>query len=245
MNSPAGLVLPYGAHPDQWVRVAQQPGDDDPRGCAVLVHGGYWRERFTAELMEPLAGLFLEAGWAVANVEYRRGPDAVWPAPLDDVVAACRVVRDWAAQPPGAPAGPLVVVGHSVGGQLALLAPGAGAPVDAVVALAPVTDAARTHAEGLGEDAAAEYFRASPEEAPDRYADASPLRRPVPDVPTLVVHGADDDRVPISHTLDHLAAAWTAGADVDAHLPGRLGHRACIDPDAPHWPAVLGWLARR
>jgi acetyl esterase/lipase len=230
----------YGGHPDQHVEFV--PAEAPRRGLAVLVHGGFWRERHTLELMRPLSQSLAGAGWEVANVEYRRGPAAVWPAPLEDVRAACALADAARRDPQRGPAGPLVGIGHSVGGQLALLA---GGPLDAVVALAPVTDTARTHAEALGEAAAEEYFGTGPAGDPARYADASPIARLPVGRPALLVHGSDDDRVPVRHTLDFLAAALEAGDAVDAVLPHRLGHRDAIDPGNGSWPGVLEWMARR
>lgn len=238
-----------GAHADQWVELTEATGD--ARGVAVLVHGGFWRERHTASLMRPLVAMLADAGWHVANVEYRRGPAAVWPMPLDDVRAALGAVAAWRLDPDAGEAaagrsrGPVVAIGHSVGGQLALLAARwatATAPVDAVVALAPVTDAVRAFDEQLGERAAHEYFAATPDDDPGRYLDATPIARLPIGASALVVHGADDARVPVQHTLDYLAAAWAAGDDVDAHLPARLSHLDDIDPEAPHWPGVLAWM---
>ncbi|MBM6621989.1 alpha/beta hydrolase [Micrococcaceae bacterium RIT802] len=224
-------VLPYGGHPDQHVVLVR--ADVPARGTAVLVHGGYWRRAHTLALMAPLVTPLLDAGWNVANVEYRRGPEARWPIPLDDVRAACALVAD---QHVG---GPLVALGHSVGGELALLA---GDPVDAVVALAPVTDAARTHSEQLGDGAAEEYFGTSPDQDPLRYADASPIARLSGARSTLIVHGTDDARVPVRHTLDYLVAAWEAGSGVTALLPGKLGHLEAIDPAGGHWNTVMWWM---
>lgn len=233
----------YGSHPDQYVEFI--PAVGPRRGMAVLVHGGYWRERHTLELMRPLALSLAAANWEVANVEYRRGPEAAWPLPLEDVRAACALADTVRCDPDrnrrGGPAGPLVGVGHSVGGQLALLA---GGPLDAVVALAPVTDTVRTYEEGLGEGAAEEYFGCGPSGDPGRYADASPGARLPVGRAVLLVHGSDDDRVPVRHTLDFLAAALEAGDAVDAVLPHRLGHREAIEPASASWHGVLEWMAR-
>ena len=237
MGSPR--IERYGAHPDQHVEFV--PAEGPRQGLAVLVHGGYWRERHTLELMRPLAQSLAAGGWEVANVEYRRGPQAGWPVPLDDVRAAV-ALADAARHDRGrGPVGPLVVIGHSVGGQLALLA---GGPLDAVVALAPVTDTARTHAEALGDGAAEEYFGGGPAGNPARYADASPIARLPVGRPALLVHGSDDDRVPVRHTLDFLAAALEAGDAVDAVLPQRLGHLDAIDPGNASWQGVLEWMAQ-
>lgn len=186
--------------------------------------------------MDSLAESLLSAGWAVANVEYRRGTDTQWPAPLDDVRAAIAAVRAHAASPSLA----LIGIGHSVGGQLALLT----APLlDAVVALAPVTDLARTYREGLGEDAVREFFGISPEEDPALYRAASPLAQAPGDTPTLVVHGDSDVRVPVEHSRRYLAAVVAAGGTVSRQEHPGLGHIELIDPEAVHWPGVLDWMA--
>lgn len=229
------LMLAYGDHPDQYVRC--RPAQDAQRGTAVLVHGGYWRERHTADLMSPLVEDLVQRGWATVNVEYRRGPQAGWPIPLEDVRAACRVAADWAART--AIPGPLIGVGHSVGGQLALLA---GSPLEGVVALAPVTDAFLVHEEGLGDGAAHEYFRVAPSEDPDLYERASPVRQLPVGRPALLVHGSDDDRVPLRHSLDYLVAVHAAGDAVTGYFPHQLSHLEVIDPGRDSWGQVVDWM---
>ena len=218
----------YGADPQQ--EVALWPGGS--RGTIVLIHGGYWRARFTADLMLPLVEPLRDRGWAVANVEYRRvGTGGGWPGTIEDAGAAIDLVR-------ATTHGPLVAVGHSVGGQLALLH---AARVDAVVALAPVTDLVRGYAEGIGEDAVIDFMERTPDEDPAGYAAASPITS-APSCPVLVVHGADDTRVPIEHTRDYVARARAAGAAVELHELPELSHLALIDPAAPHWAGVHDWL---
>lgn len=239
---PTPVVVRYGDHPEQKVELIDPAAGSRPRGVALLVHGGYWRERFTLRLMDRLAADLTARGWAVANVEYRRGAAGPWPAPDDDVRAAATAIaggawrRRWD--------GPLVAIGHSVGGQLALLA--ARAPtcgVDSVVALAPVTDAARVWGEDLGDGAAAEYFGGSPAELGSVYATASPVRALGPGRPVLVVHGDADTRVPLAHSVDFVAAASAAGESVGLlEVPG-LDHLGAIDPAGPHWEATVGWMA--
>ena len=51
--------LIYGEHPDQYVDLFKNSLATNA-GIAVLVHGGYWRTEFTAELMDPLVS-FLQA----------------------------------------------------------------------------------------------------------------------------------------------------------------------------------------
>lgn len=222
----------YGDHPDQHVdwyasRVAR-PLD----AVIVVVHGGYWRERVTASSTEALVGHLLKSGHDVANVEYRRGRrTGAWPVVRDDVRAAIAAVREHIGGQR-----PLIGIGHSVGGQLVLLA---ASQLDAIVALAPVTDIARVHRENLGDGAAAEYFGSS---ATELEAEASPIRQPAPDVPTLIVHGRPDDRVPLDHTLAYLGAH--SPAPIDLIVDHAASHIDLIDPDLAVWRLLDVWLAQ-
>ncbi|GHD04983.1 alpha/beta hydrolase family protein [Zhihengliuella salsuginis] len=233
MDAPTPRKTAYGDHPDQFVRFDPAPGV--PHGTVLLVHGGYWRRRHTLELMEPLGSHFRAAGWSTCNVEYRRGPGSPWPQPLRDVRDAAATARGLEDR------GPLVAVGHSVGGQLALLA---GTPVDAVVALAPVTDAGRTYRERLGDDAAQEYFGTTPDRDDKLYARASPIAQSPPAAPALIVHGWNDVRVPAIHTVDYAVTADRAGGRIDVVLTHDLDHLAAIDPARLPWPAALDWMGR-
>lgn len=203
----------------------------------VLIHGGYWREQHDLSLCDRMADGLAERGCSVANLEYRRGPHHPWPIPLDDVRAGLARAHDVAGADHR-----VVVVGHSVGSQLALLA---GESADAVVALAPVTDVARVHAEGLGEGAAAEYFGDLTPESAATMRDASPLHRLPVRRPTLIVHGGVDDRVPLTHSFAYVEAATRSGDTVDLLAPHHLSHLQVIDPRGDHWPTILDWIHRR
>ncbi|MCS5714555.1 alpha/beta hydrolase [Herbiconiux sp. CPCC 205716] len=225
-----GRLERYGPHPDQWVEWWSP--DAPAQGTAVLIHGGYWRARYTADLMLPLVSPFTSRGWTVANLEYRRAADG-WAALKDDLAAGLAAIRS------AGPFSEVTLVGHSVGGQLALLGGEAG---DAVVALAPVTDLARAYAEGNGGDAVAEFLRGSPAELPEVYAEASPLAREPSPAEVLIVHGRDDDRVPVAHSRAYAEATRAAGGRASVLELDSLPHLDAIAPDAPHWNAVHAWL---
>ncbi|MCI1747242.1 MAG: S9 family peptidase [Acidipropionibacterium sp.] len=225
-------IISYGPHPDQ--RIAVYPHRGEGNGWVVtVVHGGYWRPRFDWTITLDLVDHLIGRGFDVVNIEYRRGTGAgAWPAPASDVRLAIKAAREQL------PTSRFISVGHSVGGELVLLSADL---VDAVVALAPVTDAGRVYAEGLGGNAALDYFGAGPDALPEVYSDASPLERRAPDCPTLIVHGAADDRVPLSHTLDYLAAL--PEAPIDLILDHDSGHFDVSDPAHPCWRQVDAWLA--
>lgn len=232
-------ILHYGPHREQTVEFRTPQPDSEVHGVAALIHGGYWRMGFDATLMEPLAADLANHGWVVANIEYRRGNDGEWPKPLDDVRTALTEVASsrWRKDLPG----PVVGIGHSVGGQLALLAADL---IDAVVALAPVTDATRTFRENLGEGAAAEFFGDDPESAPELYASASPTHNLPINAPSLLLHGATDRRVPLEHSLDFASKARLAGDHLDLHSPHALDHLEAIDPQNHAWAEIRCWMKR-
>lgn len=223
--------LTYGDDPDQYVDFFEATSKQDST-VMVLVHGGYWRSALTTDLMESLVRYFLNQGISVANVEYRRGVENPWPTPLQDVQRAVQTLGDHTR-------GELFGIGHSVGGQLVLLAEKS---FDSVVALAPVTDAARIYTERWGDDAAREYFQQSPEAAPTLYASASAVHQAAVAANLLVVHGNNDDRVPLRHSLDYVAAQWASGAAVDTLFLAFLDHLECIDPQHPAWTYIMQWL---
>lgn len=227
---------PYGEGNDQYIRLGL-PKSGVPRAAAALVHGGYWRERFTSSLMYPLEERLLAAGWITVNIEYRRGPCNPWPIPSDDVGDAMSMAAKIAED--NGVGGRLVSIGHSVGGQLALLN---HRSVDAVVALAPVTDAARVYAEDLGDHAAQEYFQTSPALRPDLFRAASPIGASPPTAPTLIVQGMLDDRVPPQHTESYLRAVDPESRIEVLRISG-AGHIELIDPDAEHWTSTVKWMS--
>ncbi|QIM17735.1 alpha/beta hydrolase [Leucobacter coleopterorum] len=215
------------------------PVDPTSHGSvAVLVHGGFWREQHDSSQMIPLATYLVQHGWIVANVEYRRsGNGGDWPNILDDIHTALQQVRgsQWAQQPGTR----IVAIGHSAGGQLVLLASSIS---DATVALAPVTDIARTHRENLGEGAVQEFFGASPAEIPEVVREASPALQLPLLTPILVVHGDQDQRVPVEHSRAYVASATSAGRSADYLEIAGAEHFGMIDPAAGHWATVLGWV---
>jgi acetyl esterase/lipase len=223
-------VLSYGEHPDQMVEL-RRPAAPGPHPLAIVLHGGFWRAGYTRRNTTALAVALAEAGWASANVEYRRlGPGAYGPM-LDDVAAACRALAGFDR---------VVAVGHSAGGHLALWL-GAEGAVDACVPLGGVCDLAEAASAELGSCAVQELLGGSPEDAPDAYLAADPGARLPLGVPQVLVHGVEDDRVPLAHALAYATRAREAGDDCRV-VELAAGHFEPIDPRSRIWPQVLGAL---
>jgi acetyl esterase/lipase len=146
----------YGPHPDQVIdfyaphlggpeSAAATPTSQAP--LIVVLHGGAWRARYDRRHITPFADYLARRGFAVANVEYRRGADEAlipgqdkgteaagtgpaptpvagrWPDTFDDVAAALDALPELVREAlPQADSRRTVLTGHSAGGHLALWA---------------------------------------------------------------------------------------------------------------------------
>ena len=196
LNAAAGPVeaIVYG---DEWVRAEH---------LVLALHGGplsSWRMEF-----EPLFQDLAAAGISVVAPNYRGstgyGRDhldpvvGAWGGPdLDDVVA---IAADLTAKRAGLPLP--IVLGVSYGAFLALLAASAAPQMwSACVALAPLLSGARLHTAGspwVGHRAAK---LGALEEIEDDLGTRDVLRLcPSLAVPLLLMHGADDDVIPVEQS---------------------------------------------
>jgi acetyl esterase/lipase len=229
------LTLPYADHPcglvDWHLPDGRTPADGTP--VVLVVHGGFWKAEYDREHTRPQARALADLGHAVATPEYRRvAAGGGWPTTGLDVRAALDAVPGMAARLGFTP-GPVTAVGHSAGGQLVLWLAATGAPLDHVVALAPVCDleeAIRLH---LGDGAAHALLGDLPP------ADADPMtlleRRPAGAV--TVVHGTRDASVPVSLSRGLVARhPWIRYVEVDAD------HMELIDPGSTVWRDVTALL---
>jgi acetyl esterase/lipase len=89
-----------------------------PRSALIVwVHGGAWRSGSRSNM--PLANL-VEAGYAVASVDYRLSTQAQFPAQIHDLKASIRFLRGHAHQWE-LPSKKIVIAGDSAGAHLASL----------------------------------------------------------------------------------------------------------------------------
>jgi acetyl esterase/lipase len=248
----ADARIPHGDDPRQFGDL-RLPGGEGPHPVVLVVHGGFWRARYDLEHVGHLCADLTRRGYATWSLEYRRvgHPGGAWPGTLEDVARGADFLRTLAASYP-LDLGRVVALGHSAGGQLALWLAGRarippGQPLHAreplaprgVVALAGVVDLERAHALRLGEGIVETFLGGSPSEVPERYRLASPAALAPLGVPQVLVHGAEDDTVPLSLSEDYQARAAALGDAVRlVALPG-AGHFEVIDPRAPEWARVV------
>ena len=121
-------TLRYGEAPSQIVELflPKAAAESAKLPVVVIIHGGCWRKDVAGPgLMRAAAGAFLEKGYAVWSVGYRRIDEegGGWPGTFQDVGAAIDLVRDHAVAH-NLDTTRIVGYGHSAGGHLALWAAG-------------------------------------------------------------------------------------------------------------------------
>jgi acetyl esterase/lipase len=211
---------------------------------AVLVHGGYWRSVWGADLMDAIAVDLAGRGLAAWNLEYRRPDRHGWAATTADLAAGLATLARVAAGGAAIDLDRVVVIGHSAGGQLALRAAADAGRVVLAVSLAGVLDLAEGERRWIGAGAVEPALGGTRAELPEVYAAADPLARLPLGVPQLVVQGRQDDLDLVDIGRRYARAALAAGDQVEyLELPG--GHFSVIDPTSRIWRATADRLVSR
>ena len=173
--------------------------------------------------------------WRMQAVSSRRRSTAAcgngggWPVTADDVHLATSRLPELLEGLGIAAPDPLVVTGHSAGGHLALWLATTGLPIRRVVALAPVCDLREAMRLGLGANATQALLGGTDPSV----ADPMTLLDERPGCPIAIVHGVDDDEVPVSLSRGLVERhPWVELHEVPA------GHYEPIEPSSGAWPMV-------
>ncbi|MET9349594.1 alpha/beta hydrolase [Streptomyces termitum] len=268
---PPDATAAYGEHPDQVVDFYAPREGTGRAPLVVVLHGGAWRAPYDRWHVSPFADHLARRGFAVASVEYRRGPGLPhqggaapvagrWPETFDDVAAALDALPELAAAHlPRADPHRTVLTGHSAGGQLALWAAArhvlpAGSPwrlpappaLRGVVALAPIGDFARARELGVCGGAVTELLGGA--QASEAYGERAAATDPALLLPTgiatALVQGREDLVVPAEVADAFVAAAARAGETVGLTLLEGVGHFPLIDPAADACAVVAEEIAQ-
>jgi acetyl esterase/lipase len=223
-----------------------------------LLHGGFWRMPYGRGEFNAVAKDIAARGYAVWNIEYRRlgAPGGGWPGTFNDVASAVDHLAALVANGIELDLSRVIVVGHSAGGHLALWVASQEKfayfsalvrvrPI-AAVGLAAAVDLARTSELGAGRGAVAvnELIGGGPNEYPDRYAATSPIQLLPLGVEQLIIHGSEDDALPVGLSRDYVLAARASGDKITyVELPG-CGHMEYLDPDSKAHAHLCEWLAK-
>jgi acetyl esterase/lipase len=260
----------YGDHPDQVIDfyTPREPDPEVPAPLVIVLHGGAWRAPYDRRHITPFADFLARRGFAVANVEYRRGaaipaqggegPVAGrWPDTFDDIAAALDALPALAGEHlPQADLRRTVITGHSAGGHLALWAAARHvlpadspwrvdrpAPLRGVVALAPIADFTVAEKLNVCSGAARQLLGGEA-----RFAERQPYADPAFLLPTgiatTLVQGRTDVVVPEAVAESYAEAAARAGEVVGLTLLEDVGHFPLIDPAADACAVVAEEIAQ-
>jgi dipeptidyl aminopeptidase/acylaminoacyl peptidase len=145
------------------------------------------------------------------------------------------------------------VIGHSAGGHLALWLVSRhripkGSPLHnaqkyrlgAAVSLAGVCDLRTAWKQRLGNGIVAGFMGGTPSQYPDRYDAGSPIELLPTGTRQVLVHGTDDNIVPVSQSEKFIERAERLGEHPTLVKLDGDGHFELIDPESDAWSAVLG-----
>ena len=196
-----------------------------------MIHGGFWRAKYDLAHASHLCAALAADGIRAVNVEYRRvgNPGGGWPGSFLDISAACSFIRE---QFPDAQ---IVVCGHSAGGHLALRLACEQQNLTGVIALAPVAVLRSAYQLHLSDDAVVEFIGGTPAEREHEYDDACPSLHSL-STPAILIHGVEDDVVPISLSREYALARSVDSVRL-AELPG-VGHMELINPEAAAFQTI-------
>ncbi|MEV0740237.1 alpha/beta hydrolase [Streptomyces sp. NPDC050549] len=261
----------YGDHPDQVIDFYAPHGErvpGEPAPLVVVLHGGAWRAPYDRRHITPFADFLARRGFAVANVEYRRGaalpaqggtsPVAGrWPETFDDVAAALDALPALVREAlPQADSRRTVLTGHSAGGHLALWAAArhvlpkdapwrtdAPAALRGVVALAPIADFTVAEKLAVCGGAAGQLLGGEATFA-ERLPYADPTLLLPTGIATTLVQGRADLDVPQAVAESYADAAAKSGEVVGLTLLEDVGHFPLIDPAADACAVVAEEIAQ-
>jgi acetyl esterase/lipase len=252
---PTGATaIRYGADSMQVVDL-WLPQGRGPHPTVLMVHGGCWQTEIAdRRLMDWIAGDLRDRGIAVWNIDYR-GVDREgggYPGTFLDAGAAADALREHAERY-RLDIRPLVAVGHSAGGHLALwLAGRAKLPANSplrtgdpirihnVISLGGLPDleeAAREPGSGCGTEVIARLTGG-------RFADTSVPRLAPLGVRQVLVNGLQDRIIPTAYAEGYARPMRAAGDDVRVRMIDRTGHVELVAPGTAAWAATVEEIER-
>ena len=243
---PPTTTTSVGELPDIGVEV-RVPEGEGPFPTVVLVHGGGWVIGSPA-LMRPLAQHLTEAGFLTINTGYQLATTEApsFPQAVDDIACA---VRYAAAHPEGD--GSVTVIGHSAGAHLAAIVTltgdeyGSECPIEGTVLPDRLVGLGGPYDIRKLELAMILFFGAGPLAAPEAWQAGNPqlLTDENPNLISLIMHGEEDDLVPLQFATDFDNSLTSSGSESLVEIVEGADHGALTNP-AIVGDLIVVWLQR-
>jgi acetyl esterase/lipase len=241
------------------------PAGPGPHPTVLMVHGGCWQTEIAdRRIMNWIADDLRKRGIAVWNIDYRGvdRPGGGYPGTFADAAAAADSLARHAASHK-LDIEPLVAVGHSAGGHLALWLAARRAvhrrpgpliphgspvlatdplPIDTVVSLGGLPDlelAATPPGSGCGTEVIEKLVGPPTLSSRNVYADTSVPRLAPLGIRQVLINGLQDRIIPTAYAEDYAAKMRSAGDAVKVRMIDRTGHVELIAPETEAWAATV------
>ncbi|MCA9837525.1 MAG: alpha/beta hydrolase [Trueperaceae bacterium] len=244
-------VLSYGTHPEQFAHL-YLPMERGPYPTVILLHGGCWRSSVSLDYFGQAARNLSKLGLAVWNLEYRRIENGGgWPTTFLDVASGTDYLQNIASIY-NLDLSRTLALGHSAGGHLAhWLAARKNLPPTSelyqpnplgflgFISLAGIPDLELALRDNIcSNQAPKELIGGTPEEFPERYAQASPARLAPIGGQQIFIQGTQDDTVQLIHIEDYVKKAKARGEDIRLITLQNTGHFELVVSTTPQWQIV-------
>lgn len=225
------------------------PAGNGPHPTVLMVHGGCWQTAIAdRRIMDWISDDLRKRGIAVWNIDYR-GVDrgGGYPGTFLDAAAAADALRTHAPRY-DLDIKPLVAIGHSAGGHLALWLAGRPRlpqgsalrtadplPIHTVISLGGLPDleeAARPPGSGCGTEVIGRLTGG-------RFEDTSVPRLAPLGVRQVLINGLQDRIIPTAYAEGYARPMRAAGDKVEVRMLDRTGHVELIAPETEAWAAAV------
>ena len=232
------------------------PEGRGPHPTIIFIHGGCWLSAYDIQHTGPAEQALADAGYAVWSIEYRRVGDegSTWPGLFLDIGLGVDHLYELAGEYP-LDLDRVIAAGHSAGGALALWAAARSRipasselhvarplPIHGVLALTPAPTLEALHSAGVCGDVVNSFMGGAPEDYPERYDSASPMRLTPVGVPQRIIVGAYDQAWGPSGRAYFEHASAEGRSAVTLREASESGHFEVIVPTTTSWALVLDEL---
>lgn len=244
---PADKRRAYGSDPNQFLDLRLPHKREGKAPLVINIHGGFWRAQYNLNHAGHLCAALTATGFATANLEYRRvgNPGGGWPGTFADIRAAYQFLLQH-ADAEHLDREKIIIMGHSAGGQLALSLAAHEPTISRAISLAGVVDLQQAYTLHLSNDAVVEFLHGRPNEIPEHYHEADPMRLSIPQARQVLIHGSADDIVPVVFSRDYVREKGkrTPREHVSLVEIDGASHLDLIDPAAAAWRQVQASVMR-
>lgn len=253
------------AHTVDYLRVEERYGDAQfqtgelylpeggSKGTVCLLHGGFWKMPYDKHQLDDVAKALVANRFSVWNIEYRRVGDIPhgYPDTFIDVITAINALKALQQKYRQLNVTPLYIAGHSAGGHLSLwlanrvngiaghrlaLSPAA------FIGLAPVVDLLKSYQSSDRQAFVREFLGCTPEDDRNIYLDSSPMALLPSTRRQVILHGDNDQALPIDEVQTYVQQAHKIGCPVEFIAIKGGTHMDFCDAESVAASRFIQWL---